>query len=129
MSRNYSVICMNHTPALRISDHEWYARDLVAGAVRDRELANGQLADHKACRLIIAEYSGGLIGFGQVTANAPHGTWIDIEWARLLYAAHLSGDGAVAAALESMPMYGRDWTYERLHALRDWLGGGAETWG
>jgi hypothetical protein len=127
VSRSYSVICMNHNPPLEIDwgPVEWRERGAVTSAVRERQ---GPLSVHNECELIIAEYSGGLIGLGHVSASTPRGSWIDIEWARLLYAAHLSSDARVAAALEAMPMHGRHWTYERLHALRDWLGKGAQAW-
>lgn len=127
MSRTYSVLCLNHTPPLEIDRDlpEWRTRDGVAAETRAR---TGVLALHVDCELVMAEYSGGLIALGYLSPAAPHGSWIELEWARLLYAAGLSTDGAVAAAVEHLGIWGRHWPAERLHKLRGWLGKGAETW-
>jgi hypothetical protein len=124
VSSDYSIFCLSHDPAIEVSyDHS-------VGEVA--ELVTNGLAEHPACDLLLARYSGALIELGcpamgnlDSGARRPHGGWHrDTVWAgagllRVVAAViETEADGHADVLTKSLKRVPMCWTVERLHRLR-----------
>lgn len=118
MSSTYRIFCLSHDPALE-TDVEFQVGGTNNPAASKRA-AETPVPGHEHCDLIIAQYSGGLIALSDSTKW--HADWVEKDWLRLLYAAHLDlvahGDAMPGPVVERLS---RAWPRERLHRLRDLL--------
>lgn len=128
MSREYTLYCLSHDPAIEASS------DLSMEAALEQAVKG--IPDHPRCDLVVACYSGGLIEVGcpamavEPRIKAHSGwhrdpIWADAGWLRLAVEAwlHLGviGGSPLGEALRKAPFC---WPQPRLMRLRNLLGAG-----
>jgi hypothetical protein len=133
MSSDYDVLCVSHTPAIRIEIDEGGGRPETAIEV----VRTSQLGGHPNCDLLVGRWSGALIEIacpgmnGRPGDGQPHfhaGGWHrDAIWADagLLHVAAVAvelaeNDVRIEAAVKALPMC---WTPDRLRSLAERLAG------
>jgi hypothetical protein len=117
MSTAYKILCLNHDPALVITDLD---REHHEPFVPNRE--DAQLASHRGCDIMIGAFSYPLVQVGcyglsvgdptRCRGNHSQIIWVEVAWLRLLYAAN-----GVLASEVTAPLGNRCWTPERLARL------------
>ncbi len=115
MSSTYKLVCLNHDPAIVITD-PGRPRDEIAADAIDRRGVEG----HEQCDLLIVGYSGGLteIGCTGAVSHCFHriAIWVDASWLRLLHVAHAHDIGVSQLRLPGC------WTRQRVLRLGALLG-------
>lgn len=126
MSSTYTILCLNHDPAITVMVEDLDSSQAIARATDPGDYE--QMADHAKCDLLVARYSGGLVELGcpggevhtvyKIPGYHHMPQWAEAGWLRLLRLAHERGDDVSRLRLPQC------WTRERVMRLGHLLGFG-----